>query len=57
MVAECSSALVGVGATMAPSSQPQKGICALLVRAANASRATGVSTALLPAAVPRKTRS
>ena len=34
MVEECSKALVGVGATMAPSSQRWNGICAALVRPA-----------------------
>ncbi len=37
MVDECSSAEVGVGATMAPSSHVWNGICAALVRPANAS--------------------
>ena len=40
-VEECSNALVGVGATMAPSSQVWKGICAAFVRPANARQHTG----------------
>ena len=38
MVEECRSAEVGVGATMAPSSQVWNGICAALVMPANAKR-------------------
>ena len=41
IVAECKSAEVGVGATIAPSSQPEKGSCADLVSAAKASIAAG----------------
>lgn len=40
MVEEWSMADTGVGATMAPSSQPENGICADLVRAAPAMRNT-----------------
>ena len=40
-MAECSSAEVGVGATMAPKSHLENGICADLVSAAKASIATG----------------
>ena len=43
MVALCSSALEGVGATIAPSSQEEKGICADLVSAAKASSTTGMA--------------
>ena len=43
MVALCSSALEGVGATIAPSSQEEKGIWADLVRAAKASSTTGMA--------------
>ena len=46
IVEECSSALVGVGATMAPSSQVWNGIWAALVIAASASIAVGNITAL-----------
>ena len=41
MVEECSSAEVGVGATMAPSSQVWNGICAAFVTPANASAVAG----------------
>ena len=41
MVEECRSALVGVGATIAPRSHVWNGICAAFVIPANASRATG----------------
>ena len=44
MVDECSSAEVGVGATMAPSSQPENGIIAALVKPQNTNRATIIST-------------
>ena len=44
MVEECSSADVGVGATMAPRSHVWNGICAALVRPANASAVTGSTT-------------
>ena len=44
MVDECSSALVGVGATMAPSSQVWNGIWAAFVMPANASSTTGTTT-------------
>ena len=44
MVEECRSALVGVGATMAPRSHVWKGICAAFVRPANASAHTGSAT-------------
>ena len=44
MVDECSRALVGVGATMAPNSQVWNGICAALVRAASDSRMTGITS-------------
>ena len=50
MVAECRRALVGVGATIAPSSQPLNGICALFVSAAKARHATGSITSAFPAA-------
>src|SRR5699024_3744780 len=43
MVALCSRALDGVGATMAPSSQEEKGSCADLVRPAKASMTTGMT--------------
>ena len=43
MVALCSSALEGVGATIAPSSQEENGIWADLVRAAKASSTTGMA--------------
>ena len=46
MVALCSSALEGVGATMAPSSQEEKGSWADLVSAAKASSATGMAGAM-----------
>ena len=51
MVDECSRALVGVGATMAPSSQAWNGICAALVRAASDSSRTG-STSSADCALP-----
>ena len=41
MVEECRSALVGVGATIAPKSHVWNGICAAFVMPANASSATG----------------
>ncbi len=41
MVEECRSALVGVGATIAPSSHVWNGICAAFVMPANASSTTG----------------
>ena len=41
IVEEWSRALVGVGATMAPSSQVWKGICAAFVSAAKESRPSG----------------
>ena len=44
IVDEWSKALVGVGATMAPSSHVWKGICAALVRPANASAQVGSAT-------------
>ena len=44
MVDEWSSAEVGVGATMAPSSHVWNGICAAFVRPANASAHTGSTT-------------
>ena len=44
MVDECSRALVGVGATMAPSSQRWKGICAALVRPAMDSSMSGMTS-------------
>ena len=44
MVDECSRALVGVGATIAPSSQVWNGICAALVSAASDSRMTGITS-------------
>ena len=44
MVDECSRALVGVGATMAPNSQVWNGICAALVSAASDSRTTGITS-------------
>ena len=44
MVEECSKAEVGVGATIAPSSQLEKGICAALVIPANTSSAAGTTT-------------
>ena len=46
IVALCNSAEEGVGATMAPSSQREKGNCALLVSAAKASKITGATTNL-----------
>ncbi len=42
IVEECSSAEVGVGATIAPKSQLWKGNCAALVKAASASSSTGM---------------
>lgn len=45
MVDECSRALVGVGATMAPNSQVWNGICAALVSAASDNRMTGITSA------------
>ena len=56
MVDECSRALVGVGATIAPSSQVWNGICAALVRAASDSRTTGL-TRSADCAVPAPARS
>jgi hypothetical protein len=44
-VAECSNAEEGVGATIAPNSQEEKGSCADFVRAARDKRNTGTSTA------------
>ena len=44
MVDECSRALVGVGATMAPNSQVWNGICAALVSAASDNRMTGITS-------------
>ncbi len=44
MVDECSRALVGVGATIAPNSQVWNGICAALVSAASDSRMTGITS-------------
>ena len=44
IVAECNNALLGVGATMAPRSHLENGICALLTRAANANNVTGART-------------
>ena len=41
MVEECSKALTGVGATMAPSSHLLKGSCAPLIKAAILNRASG----------------
>ena len=46
MVDEWSSALVGVGATIAPKSHVWKGICAALVRPAKARKPTGTATRL-----------
>ena len=43
IVALCSSALEGVGATIAPSSQEENGSCADLVSPASASSATGIT--------------
>ena len=48
MVEECSSAEVGVGATIAPSSQPEKGIMAALVKPQKTNRATIISTGFAP---------
>ena len=42
MVAECSRAEEGVGATIAPISQVENGSCAALVSAAKAIRATAI---------------
>ena len=44
IVEECSKAEVGVGATMAPSSQPENGIMAALVKPQKTSSATAIST-------------
>jgi hypothetical protein len=41
IVEECSNALTGVGATMAPKSQLENGICAPFIKAAIAINATG----------------
>ena len=59
IVAECRSALVGVGATIAPRSQPEKGSCALLVSPANARKTTGInaSPAFASELTARATRS
>ena len=51
IVEEWSSALVGVGATMAPSSQVWNGICAALVIPANA-KAVTASTAICGTSCP-----
>ena len=55
IVEECKRALVGVGATMAPSNHVWKGIWAALVSAAKASSASG-SMARLAEAPPRLTK-
>ena len=47
MVAECSRAETGVGATMAPHSQLSKGTCADLVKAARQKKANGSSMAVV----------
>ena len=48
IVAECSSADEGVGATMAPISQVEKGSCAALVSAAIATRPTQITAGTSP---------
>ena len=57
MVDECSRALVGVGATMAPRSQVWKGICAAFVMPAKArAQAARVTSAGLLAPMTRKSK-